>query len=139
MIVVCDTGPLVAAISRRDRHHELCRTLLSDQDDTHVVPVTVAVEVDYLVRSRIGDDVARRFLDDLDEGRYVLAPVSADVAHAAITLDRHHADLALGLVDATVVAVARAVRADAIATLDHAHLRVATEGRIPLVPDEAQL
>lgn len=91
------------------------------------------------MRSRIGSHAARRFLEDLDEGRYVLAPISADVYHQAVAVDRQHADLDLGLVDASVVAVAAAVDAQAIATLDHAHLRAATGGRTRLVPDESQI
>ena len=69
MIVVCDTGPLVAAANRRDRHHHVSVRLLSSQTDTFVVPVTVMVEVDYLLRTRIDDDTPRRFFIDADAGR----------------------------------------------------------------------
>lgn len=137
MIVVCDTGPLVAAVNRRDRHHALSVEVLTRASDTFLVPVTVVVEVDYLLRARAGDDAARRFLTDVDAGRYVLAPVAADVFHRAVELDERYADLGLGLVDASVVAVAEAVGAAAIATLDHAHLRHASEGRYELIPDES--
>lgn len=139
MILVCDTGPLVAAVNRRDRHHKISIEVLSHPADTLVVPVTVAVEVDYLLRTRLSDEVARTFLADIDEGRYVLAPVTADAFRHAVELDARHAALSLGLVDASVVAIAGALSADAVATLDHADLRVATGGRWELVPPESAL
>lgn len=139
MIVVCDTGPLVAAVNRRDRHHDLSVGVLTDGDPTLVVPVTVMVEVDYLLRARVSDDAARRFLIDVDAGRYVPAPVTADVLHRATQLDAQHADVGLGLVDASVVAVAEAVGATRVATLDHAHLRVVPDAAWELVPAEHSL
>lgn len=139
MIVVCDTGPLVAAVNRRDRHHTLSLAVLTDGDPTLIVPITVMVEVDYLLRARMGDDAARRFLIDVDAGRYVPAPVTADVLHRAIQLDAQHADVGLGLVDASVVAVAEAVGATTVATLDHAHLRILQGQGWELMPAEGDL
>lgn len=139
MIVVCDTGPLVAAANRRDRHHAVSVALLGSDADTFVVPVTVMVEVDYLLRARTGAEAAHRFLEDVDHGRYVPAPITADVLHRAIQVDGSHADLGLGLVDASVVAVAESVSAETIATLDHPHLRVPGRGRFDLLPEESTL
>lgn len=135
MIVVCDTGPLVAAVNRRDRDHAVSVSVLSRGGHTLLVPVTVMVEVDYLLRARISDQVARRFLGDVDAGRYVPAPITADVLHRAVEIDERHANVGLGLADASVVAVAESVTAEAIATVDPARLGVPAQGRWELVPD----
>lgn len=131
----------MAAISRRDRHHRLCRELLeSHRGAALVVPITVAVEVDYLVRSRLGSAAARAFLADLDEGPYVLEPVTAGLVARARAIDARHADADLGLVDASVVAVAERLGAGAVLTLDHADLRLAAEGGTwQLLPHESAL
>lgn len=136
---MCDTGPLVAAVNRRDRHHAISVSVLSRGGDTLVVPVTVMVEVDYLLRSRMSDQVARRFLSDVDAGRYVPAPLTADMLHRAIEVDERHADLGLGLADASVVAVAESVGAEVVVTLDHAHLSAPLQGRWELLPDASAL
>ncbi len=48
---MCDTGPLVAAVARTDRHHQVCRALIEHHRRAALVaPVTVAVEVDQLGR-----------------------------------------------------------------------------------------
>lgn len=139
MIVVCDTGPLVAAVNRRDRHHAASIAVLTSGNPTLLVPVTVMVEVDYLLRARLSDEAARRFLTDVDAGRYVPAPVTADLLRRAIELDSQHADVGLGLVDASVIAVAESTQAAAVATLDHAHLRVVRGQGWELVPGEDTL
>ena len=104
-----------------------------------VVPVTVSVEVDYLLRNRQGAIAARRFLDDLDSGTYQSNPVDEDVLSRAIAIDAQYADADLGLVDASVIAVAERLGADAILTLDHAHFRLVRDLPCPLRPTEHEL
>lgn len=139
MIAVCDTGPLVAAVNRRDRHHALCRKALDGFAGALVVPVTVAVEVDYLLRARVGVDAARAFLADIDSGAFTLEPVGSDTFRRAVELDTHYADADLGLVDASVVAVTESRRASIVFTLDHADLRLALPGHVELLPAEGDV
>lgn len=138
---MCDTGPLVAAVSRNDRHHELCQTLLERDRDRNalVVPSTVAVEVDYLLRARVGTAAARDFLSDLDEGPYLLQPMDVALLSRARAIDLQYADANLGLVDASVLAIAERLSADRIATLDHRDFCLAGSGSWSLLPDESQL
>src|SRR5205085_2198506 len=77
MIAVCDTGPLVAAVNRRDNDHEVCRAALSGYPGVLIVPVTVAVEVDYLLRARVSPEAARAFLADVDSGAFTLDSVGS--------------------------------------------------------------
>jgi predicted nucleic acid-binding protein len=139
MIAVCDTGPLVAAVNRRDRHHALCRDALDGFVGALIVPVTVAVEVDYLLRSRVGIDAARAFLGDIDSGAFTLEPIGSDVFRRALEVDEQYADADLGLVDASVVAVSESRRASTVFTLDHADLRLALPPHVELVPSESDV
>lgn len=102
------------------------------------MPVTVAVEVDYLLRDRASLDAARVFLSDLRRGYYVAEPVTESVLARAVEIDEQHADADLGLVDASVIATAEHLEANAILTLDHARFRLAAPG-IPLEPGENEL
>jgi len=60
--VVADTGPLVAAANRRDRAHALASALVTELGRRLLVPESVIVEVDRLLRSRVGGGSARLFL-----------------------------------------------------------------------------
>ena len=97
------------------------------------------METDWLLRSRANADAARTFLEDLADGVYRRVPLTDSLFRRAIEIDRRHAALGLGLVDAAVMAVAEAERA-AILTFDFSDFRAAprTDGPPwPLVIDEA--
>jgi hypothetical protein len=128
-------------MTRRERNHALCTGLIEDhrQDGSVVVPVTVAVEVDYLLRSRGGVRAARAFLSDLEAGRLQPEGVGPDVLARACRLDRQYADADIGLVDASVVAIAIKLRADAILTLDHEHFELIRELPCPLLPERSSI
>lgn len=50
MALICDTGPLYAALDRDDADHEACAALLNERTDDLLVPAPVLVEVDWLAR-----------------------------------------------------------------------------------------
>jgi uncharacterized protein len=105
-----------------------------------IVPDTVAVEVDYLVRSRFGATPARQFLRALADGAHTVAFLTPGLLRRAAELDAQYADLDLGLVDASVMAIAE--RHDLpILTFDFAHFRATkpARGHWRLVIDEKTL
>ncbi len=140
-IVVADTGPLVSAADRDDRAHELAAALVLAAGTDLLVPDPVAVEVDWLVRSRLGPRAARSFLAALVAGKPRRAALTAAQFARAVEFDRRYADLGLGLADASVMALAEAERSP-ILTFDFAHFRATTDDRgrpWRLVIDEARL
>lgn len=123
-LVVADTSALVAAADRSERNHQRCAAAVREAEEGGIlIPATVLVEVDYLLRGRLGIDVARAFLAAVQKGRYHLEPVDADLFARAVNLDRHFADMNIGIVDGTVAATAERHQARAILTLDD-HYRV---------------
>ena len=83
-----------------------------------------------MLRDRGGPEYARRFLNALTAGTYQRATLSPSLFAAACAIDRAHADLDLGFVDASVMAVAEATNS-AVMTFDFTHFRAAppTKGR----------
>lgn len=128
--VVADTGPLVSAADKDDRAHALAAALVLAAGTAMVVPDPIAVEVDWLLRSRLGPDHARAFLASLVAGRPRRAVLTIEQFARAVEIDRTYADLDLGLSDASVMAFAEAERAP-ILTFDFTHFRATTdrEGR----------
>jgi predicted nucleic acid-binding protein len=51
-VIVCDTGPLVAALNRKDADHERCVALLEGHLGPLLVPGPVLTEVCYLLENR---------------------------------------------------------------------------------------
>jgi predicted nucleic acid-binding protein len=122
--LILDTGPLLAALDAADQDHEACAALLLDEQEDLLVPALVLAEVDYWCHRRLGADAWLTFLDDVLAGAYgVEAPNGADLLRAR-ELQSEYADLRLGVVDASVIALAERLGEPRIATLDHRHFTV---------------
>lgn len=76
-------------------------------------------EVDYFlrkVRAAMG-----ALVDDLARGAFTFAPPTQAVLSRAMAIDREYADLELGLVDASIVALAEQLGVYRLATRDVRH------------------
>lgn len=126
-MILCDTGPIVAAALVGDDHHHACVELFTGLHLANrplLVPATVAAEVGYLLNRDAGADVEALFLTALADGDFTPVDlVGADYRRAA-ELVRAYADLPLGTTDATVIALSKRSGVGEVATLDHRHFRV---------------
>jgi predicted nucleic acid-binding protein len=121
--LICDTGPLLAALDAADPDHERCARMLTDAEEDLVVPTLVLAELDYWCGRRLPPAAWLIFLDDLLAGVYrVESPTGLDLARCR-ELQAQYADLSLGVVDASVVALAERLTEPKIATLDQRHFR----------------
>jgi uncharacterized protein len=106
MKILVDTGPLLAAVDRKDPAWDMAATALERLRRSAIVPLPVVVEVDHLARKRVSDDAARRFLKNIAGGSHEVAYVTPGLMRRAAELDRRYADLNLGVVDGCVMAIA---------------------------------
>lgn len=123
-MLLTDAGPLVAAAATGEAQHAACRTLLRDTVRPIVVPQTVTTEVAYLLGARIGPHAEAVFARSLRDGELMVEPVRERDWRRVAELVETYLDLPLGLVDASVVAVAERLGQTRIASLDHRHLGV---------------
>lgn len=117
--VLADTSGILALLDRDDQHHaaavEIVRT------ETILVPATVLPEVDYLSSKYLGEQVARAFLQDLVAGYFTYLPVDPSDLKQALKVMARYKGVPLGLVDASLVALAERYRLQRIFTLDRRH------------------
>jgi uncharacterized protein len=117
-----DTGPLVAAIDRSDRHHARCAAFLESLQGSRLIPTTVLVEVCWLLEER--PDVESAFLDAIASGEFEHIVITDQDLRRMAELVRTYADLPLGAVDASVIAVAERLNLKDVAALDRRHFTV---------------
>ncbi len=123
MALICDTGPLLAALDAADPDHERCARLLTNADEDVVVPALVLAELDYWCSRRLPPEAWLIFLEDVIAGVYrIEPPTGADLARCR-DLQTQYADLSLGVVDASVVALAERLGEPKVVTLDQRHFR----------------
>jgi predicted nucleic acid-binding protein len=120
-VLLVDAGPLYAAAATRDKHHRRSVELLSSAARPLLVPALVVTEVSYLLGDRIGPHAELAFARTVAAGELVLEPVLDSEWERIAELTEQYLDLPLGIVDASVVALAERHELDTIATLDHRH------------------
>jgi predicted nucleic acid-binding protein len=116
--LICDTSGLLDFLSPVADDHLAYREAV-EQARTRYVPALVLAEVDYFLRRQRG--VMHAFLREVEGQAFTLAPVDGDLLRRAAAIDRRHASLGLGLVDAATVALAERLGITRIATRDVRH------------------
>lgn len=126
-MIVCDTGPLVAAALSNDDHHRECVDLLTGlhlAGRQILVPGPVVAEVGYLLGREAGTRVEAMFLRSLADRELQSADLSTTDYQRMAELVDQYGDLPLGTTDAAVIALAERLRVSEVATLDRRHFTV---------------
>ncbi|HVZ50134.1 MAG TPA: PIN domain-containing protein [Gemmatimonadaceae bacterium] len=114
--ILLDTGPIVATLDPRDQWHKACVGLVARYADRCVTSEAVVTEACHLAgRAGRSGAVAIDFL--LDLGVPVLSIETAGLRACARLMDRY-ANVPMDFADATLVAMAEALRITRVATLD---------------------
>jgi predicted nucleic acid-binding protein len=116
--LICDTGALLDYLVENAPDHRLFRNAI-DKARTRYIPALVLAEVDYFLRNE--RQAMQTFMQDVARGAFTYVPPSLDQLSRAMEIDRRYADLSLGLVDGSVVALAEAIGIRRLATRDVRH------------------
>lgn len=116
--LLCDTGALLDYLVRGAPDHERFRDAI-DRARTRYVPALVLAEVDYFLRNERRAMTA--LISELSRGAFTLAPAALPLLLRAMEIDQEYSKLRLGLVDASIVALAERVGVTRIATRDVKH------------------
>ena len=123
-MILCDTGPLVAAAIRNQPRNHTCTELFTGlrlAGRGLLLPATVAAEVGYFLERYGSPTHEARWLAAVAQGD--LEPVdltAADYARMAELVEQYD-DLPLGTTDASVIALAERLNIAEVATLDRKH------------------
>lgn len=116
--LICDTGALIDYLVESAPDHALFRNVI-DRARTRYVPGLVLAEVDYFLRDE--RKAMQVFMRDLARGAFTYAPPTLGHLARAMEVDQRYADLGLGLVDASLVALAESLDIRRLATRDIRH------------------
>ena len=121
MALVLDTSVLLGALDVADADHEPCAALISGTSEELIVPALVLSELDYWCHERLTPQVWLTFLADVLDGAYrVEHPTQSDLERCH-ELQGKYADLGLGVVDTSILAVVERLDEPKLATLDRRH------------------
>jgi predicted nucleic acid-binding protein len=123
--LICDTGALLDYLVVTTPDHGLFRSAI-DKARTRYIPALVLAEVDYFLRKE--RNAMRALMRDVARGAFTYAPPALALLERAMDIDRRYADLGLGLVDASVVALAEELGVYRLATRDLRHFGAVRPG-----------
>jgi uncharacterized protein len=122
-VILLDTSGLLAAIDASQRQHSAARHALEAASPPWVLSPFVLAELDYLLATRVGQAAERSLLDEVARGVYRLEAFASEDVEAAERVIGRHADLDLGLADASLVVLANRYGVRDLLTLDERHFR----------------
>lgn len=131
-MILVDTGVVFGAADADDPRHSDCAGLLDSLINSPLgVTVPVVVESAWLIESRLGPAAEASFLRSLSAGEIERLDLTETDWARVVELTERYTDLGLGVVDASVVAVAERLGVTQIATLDQRHFTVVRPSHIP--------
>jgi hypothetical protein len=136
--LILDTNVLFASLDRSDQHHVACRDLIENATEVRIIPATVLVELDHFIRTRLHDVAHAAFLRDITDGAYFVQELRAEDYLRVREICAAYSDSDIGLVDASIVAIAERMNEKKVATLDHRHfgmIRPRHVKSLQLLPD----
>jgi predicted nucleic acid-binding protein len=138
MTVVLDTSVVVALAIADEPDHEAVRDWIMAETDELVTTPLVLAEVDHVVERRAGRTVAEEVMADFRDGAYRVHWWRQAVTESVSVLQAERR-IGIGVVDASLVALAAHLQTDRLATLDQRHFRqMSTAGRpFVLLPADA--
>jgi len=113
--IICDTGALLDYLVATAPDHRSFREAI-DSARARYVPGLVLAEVDYFLRSE--REAMRALIGDLRRGAFLYAPPTEGQLARAMEIDAAYPALDLGLVDASIVALAEELSITRLATRD---------------------
>jgi len=119
MAIIVDTGVLLAAADSDDEDHDRCSELLRHHRGNLWASAPVIPETAWQIERNLGPLSESAFLQLITEQHLRVIDLNLIDWGRCIELIDTYADLRLGLVDASVVAVAERLGVTSIATLNH--------------------
>ena len=130
-MLIVDTGVIVAATDRTDRHHQRCVALLETEPGPLVTTAMVIAECAYLIERELGAAVeATLYQAILDQALHIEDLTAQDCTRVR-QLVTVYSDLPLGGTDASVIAIAERLDQTRVATLDRRHFTIARPAHLP--------
>lgn len=136
-MILVDTGPIVAAATPSDDHHDACLAALSEIRQPLLITPFCALEVCYFLSIKATPAAEAAFVRSLAGGTFRLLDLTTVDLERTAELIETYADLPLGAADASVIALAERLGIATVMTLDRRHFSVVRPrhvGAFELVP-----
>ena len=104
--MICDTSALLASLWPQQAEHERCVAAIEASERRVISPLGLT-EIDHLIGNRVGRAEAAKAMTMFADGNYELASLDWSDIRAVLEVERTYRDLGIGLVEASLVVLAK--------------------------------
>jgi len=122
--LIVDTGILYALADVDDAWHEPSKNFVQNILDILIVPITVIPEICYLLNSNLGQEAEKKFLTAIIQEELKIESMKNEDFRRVWQLLDTYANINIGFVDASLIAIAERLKINRILTTDRKHFSI---------------
>ena len=122
--IIVDTGILYALADVDDAWHEPSKNFVQNILDILIVPITVIPEICYLLNSNLGQEAEKKFLTAIIQEELKIESMKNEDFRRVWQLLDTYANINIGFVDASLIAIAERLKINRILTTDRKHFSI---------------
>lgn len=119
--ILIDTGIIIALADKGDSWHQRSLRFIKTFPGRLIAPSTIIPEVCYMLNTYLGPSAEIAFIQSLVQRQLAIETVTLEDLGRSLEVLQAYADLNIGLVDATVVALAERLGISRLLTTDRRH------------------
>ena len=129
--IIIDTGPIVALLNRKDKHHKRVLEFTRNYSGSFVTTWSVITEATHLLRQSIQAQL--NLLEWIRRGGIEIFQIEKSDIERMITLTKKYSDLPMDLADCSLIIVAERLNIKEIISIDSDYDIYRTLKREPLI------
>ena len=114
--ILIDTGPIVALLNRRDKHHKRVLEFTQNYTGGFITTWSVVTEATHLLRNSIQAQL--NLLEWIRRGGIEIVRIEKNDIERMITLTKKYSDLPMDLADCSLIIVAEKLAINEITSID---------------------
>jgi hypothetical protein len=122
--IIIDTGIIIALADQGDAWHQRSHDFICDYNGKVIAPSTIIPEACYMLQTYLGQFAEMAFLESVVHREISVETVTVEDLGRSLEILKDYSDLNIGLVDASIVALAERLGISQILTTDRRHFSV---------------
>lgn len=119
--ILIDTGIIIALADKSDAWHQRSLHFIKTYKGGIIAPSTIVPEICYMLNTYLGPSAEMAFIESLVQRQLSLEMVTLEDFGRSLEIMKAYANLNIGLVDASVVALSERLGISKILTADRRH------------------
>lgn len=119
--ILIDTGIVIALADKNDAWHQRSLDFISDYTGKVIAPATIIPEACYMLKTYLGQFAEIAFIESIVRRELLIEIVTVEDLGRSLEIMKVYTNLNIGIVDASIIALAERLGLSKILTTDRRH------------------